>query len=72
MDRDAIYSILAWGEKPPSDFPLTTLQLAAGSIFVGLTLLHGYMWTIDQLRWKVYERNEKKNKIQLAMQRAGS
>jgi len=73
MDRDAIYSILAWGEKPASsDFPLSTIQLAAASIFVGLTILHGYMWTIDQLRWKVYERNEKKNKIQLAMQRAGS
>ena len=74
--RDSIYSILTWSpwgeEKEPSNFPLTAFQLAAVAIFGAITFLHGFMWTVDQLRWKVYERNEKKNKIQLAMQRAGS
>jgi hypothetical protein len=71
--RDSIYSVLTWGEKDPnSTFPLTAFQLAYYAIFGGVTFLHGFMWTVDQLRWKVYERNEKKNKIQLAMQRAGS
>jgi len=71
--RDSIYSILTWGERDPSiDFPLSTWQLACYSIFGGITILHGFMYCVDQLRWKVYERKEKKNQIQLAMQRAGS
>ena len=72
--RDSIYgSVLTWGERPESStFPLTAFELFFYAIFIGVTFLHGFMWTVDQLRWKVYERNEKKNKIQLAMQRAGS
>jgi hypothetical protein len=71
--RDSIYSILTWGERDSSiDFPLSTIELATYAIFGGITFLWSFMWCVDQLRWKVYERNEKKNKIQLAMQRAGS
>jgi hypothetical protein len=75
--RDGIYgSVLSWNPwnepREPSNFPLTALELSFYAIFGGVTFLHGFMWTVDQLRWKVYERNEKKNKIQLAMQRAGS
>lgn len=71
--RDSIYSILTWGERDPGvEFPLTTMQLATWAIFGGVTFLWAFMWCVDQLRWKVYERNEKKNRIQLAMQRAGS
>lgn len=73
MGRDSIYSILTWGERDAAiDFPLSTMQLATYAIFGGITILHAFMFCVDKLRWKVYERNEKKNQIQMAMQRAGS
>jgi len=73
LGRDSIYSILTWGKRDEAiDFPLSTWQLATYAIFGGITILHAFMWSVDQLRWKVYERKEKKNQIQLAMQRAGS
>lgn len=71
--RDGVYTILTWGERDAScNFPLTTTELCGYAIFGGITFIHGAMWALDQLRWKVYERNEKKNQIQLAMKRVGS
>jgi len=72
-NRDSIYSILAWGETDePSTFPLTTFQLAFVSIFGAASVLHGLMYVIDRIRWLVYERAEKRNRLQLAMAKMGS
>jgi len=72
-NRDSIYSILAWGETDePRTFPLTTFQLAFVSIFGAASVLHGLMYVIDRIRWLVYERAEKRNRLQLAMAKMGS
>jgi len=72
-NRDSIYTILSWGETDaPSTFPLTTFQLAFVSIFGAASVLHGLMYVIDRIRWLVYERAEKRNRLQLAMAKMGS
>ena len=67
LGRDSVYSVLTWGQRHGSiDVSLSPLQLATYLIFIGFTILHGLFWMVDQLRWKVYEWNNKKNQLQPA------